>query len=217
MSTFIKGDQEIRSTSLGKCAVHTCSNNVCVNICLLDVSSLNYSPLNSGGEVCKVKCKLVYRKWFNNLFAYRWFQRYRLQLWPNGKKRISKFCPCADTREYPHFIKDCRTWLKIRGVIRNKLRPSSTASFSFAKLLTAGLYTIILRQRQEANPGGFKPCELVGHIIGAPRPTYLVEEAMQCWKDHLSRPTLLFTYASVSKIKRPRTCVDMDNFNVCCT
>jgi len=212
MSTFIQSDQEIRSTSVGKCAVHTCSNNVCVNICLLDASSLNYSPLNLGEEVCKVKCKLVHRKLLNNLFTYRRFQRYRLQLWPKGRKRWSKFCPCAHAHEYPNFIKDCRTWLKVRGLIRNKLHPFSTASCSFAKLLTAGLYTIILWQRQKANRGGFKPCELVGHIIGAPLPTHLVEEAMQCCKDHFSRPTLLFTYATVSKIKRPRTRADMGNF-----
>jgi len=110
MSTFIQCDQEICSTSIGKCAVHTCSINVFVNICLLDDSSLNYSSLHLRGEVCTVKCKLVHRKLLNNLFTYRWFQRYRLQLWPKGKKRRSKFCPCADTHEYPHFIKDCRTW-----------------------------------------------------------------------------------------------------------
>jgi len=57
MSTFIQDDQEIRSTSVRKSTVHTCSNNVCVNICLLDASSLNYSPLNLGSEVCKVKRK----------------------------------------------------------------------------------------------------------------------------------------------------------------
>jgi hypothetical protein len=90
---------------------------------------------------------------------------------------------------------------------------SATASFIFAKQLTARVYTVILRQRLEANPGRFKPGEPVGHKIGAPLPSPLMQKAAYCWKDHCTRPTFLFTNAPASKIKRLSTRVHMENFN----
>jgi hypothetical protein len=53
--------------------------------------------------------------------------------------------------------------------------------------------------------------DLVGHINGAPRPTYAAHEATQRAESRCTRSSILFTNASVSKSKRPRTHAYMEN------